>query len=127
MDDIHGRFNLAGTLATESHLCLTGCDRVAVCAFVANFGFLEDSEEIEPGGTFEAAVDGIYERLATDILQQICGEFEQRRAVRGKPMKPVTGSQTRRCVKTNHGTVSKGLGRGDRPPVPRSRLSPIAM
>jgi hypothetical protein len=40
----------------------------------------------------------------------------------------VTGSQTRRCVKTNHGTVSKGRGpsgKGDRPTAPRSRLSPI--
>jgi hypothetical protein len=40
----------------------------------------------------------------------------------------VTGSQTRRCVKTNHATVSKARGpsgKGDRPPAPRSRLSPI--
>jgi hypothetical protein len=79
MDDIHRCFNLAGTLAMEFHLCVTGCDRVAVCALFANFGSVEDSEQTEPDGTVKAAVDGIYECLATGLLPQIRSELERGR------------------------------------------------
>jgi hypothetical protein len=88
MDDIHRCFNLAGTPAMESHICATGCDRVAVCAFFANFGSVEDSEQTEPDGTVKTAVDGIYEYLATGLLPQIRGELGRGRAVDGKPRSP---------------------------------------